>query len=179
MPACSQFILFILVSKGIYVAYICNFCNLDAWIFVFSCGKHKIPSGLSWGGCYSVTLSSVALIISSLRGLVQLSRSHCRVAVHGPQRLSGITGVWWCFNSKFCIISNGITAKGSLGWREVKCEAVSLSLVTAWGFPTAQKHRLSARTWNRKCWYLRKYIHLKLLEKKEKTPSKQLCLSLV
>lgn len=40
-----------------------------------------------------MTLSSVALIISSLRGLVQLSRSHCRVAVHGPQRLSGITGV--------------------------------------------------------------------------------------
>lgn len=30
----------------------------------------------------------------------------------------------WCFNSKLCIISNGIIAKGLLGWKEVKYEAV-------------------------------------------------------
>lgn len=48
---------------------------------------------LSWGRCSSLALSSAELIICSQHGLGQLSRSHCRVAVHGPERLSGITGV--------------------------------------------------------------------------------------
>lgn len=84
--------IFILVSKGIYVAYICNFCNLDEFLS-FQRRSTRLLQVLSWGRCYSLTLSSAELIISSQCGLVQLSRSYFRVAVHGPERLSGITGV--------------------------------------------------------------------------------------
>lgn len=80
--------------KG-YLVHMRNFCNLDTCAFPSSQRRSTWRLQLlSRGRCYSLTLFSTEVIISSQQGLVWLSRSHCTVAAHCLERLSCITGVY-------------------------------------------------------------------------------------